>query len=264
MDEFAKRVRQAYQQHKRELPWRNEVRPYQILVSEVMLQQTQVNRVLEKFNTFIESFPTVEDLAQAPLKDVLKLWSGLGYNCRAKYLHGTAKLVISQHGGRVPSDRNSLEQLPGIGTETAGAILVYAYNKPEVFIETNIRAVYIHHFFPEQAKVADKEIRPIVKRTLDTSNPREWYWALMDYGTYLKKALGNPAKRSRHHVKQSRFEGSRRQLRGQVLKELLARPQPSKTLAKNIDDSRLQSALDDLAEDGLIERTKQGHIQIAD
>lgn len=202
------------------MPWRETRDPYRIVVSEVMLQQTQVPRVLEKYGAFIKLFPTVRKLALAPLRDVLAAWQGLGYNRRALALKRLAIEVTARHDGRIPSDREALEKLPGIGPATAGSILAFAFNKPSVFIETNIRSVYIHHFFRDRAGVRDEELLPYVEKTLDRKNPREWYYALMDYGVYLKSRMPNPSRKSVHYRKQSHFEGSDRQARGHVLRML--------------------------------------------
>lgn len=186
-----------------------------------MLQQTQANRVVEYYARFLENFRTVEALAQAPLRDVLVVWQGLGYNRRAVMLKRLAEQMVREHGGVLPQAPEALAKLPGIGRATAGAIAAFAFNAPTVFIETNIRRAYIHHFFKEGSAVADAEIYPLVAATVDQTNPREWYRALMDYGAHLPKITANPNRRSRHYVKQSKFEGSNRQLRGKILKLLL-------------------------------------------
>jgi A/G-specific adenine glycosylase len=236
------------------MPWRQAPTPYNVLVSELMLQQTQVPRVLPKFAAFIEQFPNFAALAAAPLSDVLAAWSGLGYNRRANYLWKTARQVVKEHEGSLPSTQAELVKLPGIGPNTAGAILAYAYNQPAVFIETNIRTVMIHHFFKDQAdKVADSQINDLVGRTLDTANPREWYWALMDYGTHLKATVGAQLHQVRDYRPQSRFAGSRRQLRGKVLRLLLAMRELSTVgLARMTNDDRLNEVLIALEKEGLL------------
>ena len=178
-----------YRAHgRRDLPWRKTKDPYRILVSEFMLQQTQVARVAEKYEPFIERFPDFASLARAPLGDVIRAWSGLGYNRRALHLRETARIVVSRFDGRLPRGFDDLRALPGIGAATAAEIMNFAFNEPRAFIETNVRAVYIHHFFPGRKKVADAEILPLVERTLDAKNPRRWFYALMDYGVMLKKS----------------------------------------------------------------------------
>lgn len=241
------------------LPWRQpeadgSFNPYKILVSELMLQQTQVARVTPKFNEFLMKFPTVDTLAQAPLSDVLKVWSGLGYNRRAKFLWQAAQRIQDQGGGIFPTSLEALVLLPGVGPNTAGAIMAYAYNQPVVFIETNIRTVYIHHFFADQTDVPDKAIRELVAATLDHEHPREFYWALMDYGTHLKQTIGNASRHSKSYSKQSKFEGSRRQVRGQVLRTLAQGAMTTPELAADIADERLEAVLQDLLKEGLIQQ----------
>lgn len=184
--EFQEVVWNYWREHGRQgLPWREEPSAYNVVVSELMLQQTQVERVVPKFLEFTEQFPDFSALASAPLSDVLIAWQGLGYNRRAKYLHELAKAVVRLDG--LPETLEELVKLPGIGKNTAGAILAYAFDQPVVYIETNIRTVYLHHFFADRFDVDDKELLPFIARTLDHSEPRAWYSALMDYGTFLKK-----------------------------------------------------------------------------
>ncbi len=221
---FIKTIRDYYRAHGRDFPWRRTQDPYQIMVSEIMLQQTQTERVINYFNNWLVKFPTVYDLARAPLAEVLKAWQGLGYNRRAMALKRSAELIATQYGGRVPDTLDELVTLPGIGPATASAILAFAFNKPSVFIETNIRSVYIHFFFKDRDKVTDKELLPLIEKTVDRRNPRIWYYALMDYGVKLKKEQPNPSRKSRHYTKQSPFKDSDRRIRGLILKTLLSRP----------------------------------------
>lgn len=236
------------------LPWRlpeadASFDPYKIMVSELMLQQTQVLRVIPKYHAFLERFPTVQTLAQAELGDVLREWQGLGYNRRAKFLWQAAQVV--QERGSFPSTLAELVKLPGVGANTAGAILAYAFNQPAVFIETNVRTVYIHHFLADRSDVHDKEIQELVSATLDHEQPREFYWALMDYGSNLKATVGNLNKVSKHYAKQSKFEGSRRQVRGAVLRALGSKTQTVAELHALIPDNRLDGVLHDLVSEGL-------------
>ncbi len=201
-----------YKKHGRHhLPWRKTHDPYRILVSEVMLQQTQVDRVIPKYEAFIARFPTAKKLANAELREVLSLWQGLGYNRRAKYLWEAAKLW-----GTV-----ALEYLPGVGPYTASAVRVFAYNQPEVLIETNVRAVYLHYLFPGHSKVPDSLLTPHIRVPKGVA-PRDWYAALMDYGTYLKKTVPNPSRRSASHAVQKKFKGSDREIRGAILRARLS------------------------------------------
>lgn len=259
---FRSTVWEYYRQHGRhDLPWRlaepdGLFDSYKILVSEMMLQQTQVPRVIPKFQNFVRQFPTFQALAAAPLAEVLQAWNGLGYNRRAKFLWQTAGVIVASAPSRpkLPDTTAELTKLPGIGPGTAGALLAYAYNRPVVFVETNIRTVFIHHFFAGQQQVADKDIADLVAQTLP-DNPREWYWALMDYGTYLKQTIGNLNMLSKHYTKQSVFVGSRRQIRGHVLRLLGTQAQTIDSLQELITDQRLPGVLDDLAREGLIQKS---------
>ncbi|MBC7708076.1 A/G-specific adenine glycosylase [Polaromonas sp.] len=239
-----------------DLPWRlpdaDGFDPYKVMVSELMLQQTQVSRVIPKFEQFVTVFPTVADLAAVQLGDVLKLWSGLGYNRRAQYLHRAAQIIVTDFSSVMPSTIEALRTLPGVGVNTAAAIAAYSYNQPVIFVETNIRSVYIHHFFAGANNVTDAEILAKVAATLDVTNPRCWYWALMDYGTYLKNTTGNAARRSASYSRQSVFAGSRRQMRGQVIKLLGQKPQSLTQLRTVLADERLTEVLQSLVAEGLI------------
>ena len=235
------------------MPWRDDHQPYYVLVSELMLQQTQVDRVIPKFLAFIERFPTVHSLAEASLGDVLQLWSGLGYNRRAKFLHHAAQKIVADFGGIIPETITELKTLRGVGENTAGAILAYAYNQPVVFIETNIRTVFFHHFFQDETDIDDKILVRIVEDTLDEEHPREWYWALMDYGTYLKKQGVGRIKQSKHYVKQPPLKGSVREIRGLIIKNLLEQPLGKEALQSKLPhDDRFVKALGDLLREGLV------------
>ena len=223
VERFRARVYAHYLRHQRALAWRETRDPYAILVSEVMLQQTQVARVSRYYPRFLACFPDPATLARAPLRAVLEQWSGLGYNRRALALQRTAQVVMRDHGGSLPADRDALLRLPGIGPATAGAVLAFAFERPVVFIETNIRRVYLDQFFPAAAAVPDRALLPLVACTLDRSQPRRWYYALMDYGAALGRRGANPNRRSAHYTRQSPFTGSNRQLRGLVIRLLTER-----------------------------------------
>lgn len=224
---FQEQVYEYYRHNARRFPWRETFEPYHILVSEIMLQQTQTERVMHKYAPFLQTFPTFEVLAAAALKDVLALWQGLGYNRRALSLKATAEIVTHQYAGGLPDDPPALLALPGIGRATAGAVLAFAFQRPTAFIETNIRRVFIHEFFGAQDGISDAQILPLVEATLDRADPRSWYYALMDYGVMLKERFVNPNRRSAHYQRQAPFEGSRRQIRGRILKALLDHPEAS-------------------------------------
>ena len=221
---FCERVWDYYHLHGRDLSWRHDPTPYQVLVSEVMLQQTQVTRVREKYAQWMDLLPNLELLAAASVSEVLSAWQGLGYNRRGLWLHRAAQTIVSEYAGIVPSDPRLLVALPGIGPNTAGSIAAFAYNAPVVFIETNIRRVYLHEFFADRQDVADAELMPLIALTLDREAPREWYYALMDYGSHLAATVPNPNRRSKQHRVQSKFEGSSRQVRGAILRRALEGP----------------------------------------
>jgi A/G-specific adenine glycosylase len=259
LSNFKREIRQYYRIHARDLPWRHTADPYHILVSEIMLQQTQVERVIGKYERFLADFPDFHSLAQSPLQGVLSLWQGLGYNRRAIALHRTAQQVITEFDGVLPSSEDVLVKLPGIGKATASAMVAFAFNKPSFFIETNIRRVFIHFFFCDRETIKDSEILPLLEQTLDTSDPRQWYYALMDYGAMLKKKVRNPNKKSAHYQRQSRFEGSHRQVRGKVLKEIISQPSISEaSIAEKMNKppEKIREVLMELQKEGFIK--KQG------
>jgi len=240
------------------LPWRKTADPYRILVSEVMLQQTQVSRVIPKYKEFVSAFPSVQKLARSDLAGVLKVWSGLGYNRRAKYLYESARTVV----GTYHTDwREALaHSLPGVGPYTRAAVQTFVFNEPHVMLETNIRTVFIHHFFPKRSKVADKEIVPYMELAVKGQDPRMWYWALMDYGAHLKQGGVRNNAKSRHYTKQSRFKGSLREVRGAILRKLVQTGRPNlpsitrQAAARlSFPKSRIKAALASLKKDGLIE-----------
>jgi len=263
---FRKTIYRYYNAHGRDLPWRRTRDPYCILVSEIMLQQTQVERVLQKYPLFVARFPDFKMLADAPLRDVLAAWQGMGYNRRATALKRIAEIVTQERDGNLCADLESLTTLPGIGYNTACAIMAFAFSEPVVFIETNIRTVFTHFFFPDSNEVRDNEIIALAGETVDRANPHAWYSALMDYGTMLKKKYGSINPRSAHYQKQSPFKGSDRQIRGMILKHLLANPgcsQPDIVQNVGIGAERLKQALRSLQAEGFV-REKGGVYSIAD
>jgi len=252
--EFRQRVYEHFESHGRDFPWRHTTDPYRVLVSEVMLQQTQTSRVVPKYEAFLRQFPDAAALAAAPTEAVLNTWQGLGYNRRAVALQAAARAVVSEHGGAVPSAYEALLALPGVGPYTASAVRAFAFNLPDAFIETNIRTVMLHDFFPGRERVTDAEVLPHVAETVDRENPRRWYQALMDYGSMLKEG-DNASRRSAHHRPQGRFEGSNRQARGLILRSLLHDgPSTRDLLAGRFDrlPSRFDEALATLQRDGLV------------
>lgn len=270
------------------MPWRTDTRPYYVVVSEIMLQQTQVHRVVNKFQSFVKKFPDWKALARVSTIDVLKEWSGIGYNRRALYLKKIAEMI--EEGGtrgkkdhfsqlkwskssghpHLPPTYEELRTLPGIGPNTAGSILAFAYNIPFPFIETNIRSVFIHFFFPDIEKregkkackkISDDQIMPFIEEALRNpkikKNPREWYYALMDYGSMLKKTLPNPSRRSAHHIKQKPFKGSNRELRSRILKLVMEKVRTTKEIeeyfkSEKIDAKNIRQNVENLRSEGFI------------
>ncbi len=259
---FREKVYTYYERHGRDLPWRKRPTPYRVLISEIMLQQTQVDRVAGKYREFLARFPNFTSLAEAPLPELLTLWSGLGYNRRALALKALAQKVAAEYSGRLPSEADKLLTLPGIGKYTAGAIAAFAFNRPVVFIDTNIRRVYIHEFLHDRDKIRDEEIIPLIEQTIDLANPRRWYNALMDYGTMLKQEFVNPNRRSAHYTRQSPFEKSNRQVRGMILK-VLVRDSPLSGLQivrkTGMDQERVKANLLQLAKEGFIRKRRSGY-----
>ncbi len=252
---FREMVWSYYQHHRRSFSWREEITPYRVVVSEIMLQQTQTDRVKPKFEAFVAQFDSFALLAQATQREVLQMWQGLGYNRRGLALHKIAQRVMHEHEGALPNEPAALVNFSGIGPNTAASICAFAFNKPVTFIETNIRTVFLHVFFRDQDGIHDKALMPLIEQALDLHNPREWYYALMDYGVFLKKHFKNPSRRSRHHTKQSKFEGSDRQIRGAIVKLLIHHESLSfDALQKNLGRNHLKikSILEDLVQEGFI------------
>lgn len=260
---FRRIVRRHFRLHGRDLPWRRTTDPYRILVSEIMLQQTQVPRVIPKYFTFLRRFPNFRSLAAAKPREVLAVWQGLGYNRRALALRTLAKIVVEQYGGTLPQNQKTLMRLPGIGNATAGALCVFAFNQPAAFVETNIRRAFIHFFFSRSRRVPDEKILALVRRSLPKTRIREWYWALMDYGAVLAMRLpksSNPNRKSMHYRRQSPFEGSQRQLRGKIIRVLLGRTAcTAAEIARSLEAplSRVSRALKELEKDGLVQRKRR-------
>ena len=265
---FQKLVYDYYYKHRRSFAWREEISAYRVVVSEIMLQQTQTFRVVHKFEQWMQAFPSFKDLSQASVQQVLSCWQGLGYNRRGLALYEFAKRVEGEFGGIAPTDEMILQTFKGIGPNTAGSICVFAFNKPVVFIETNIRTVFIHTFFKGQKDIHDKQLLPLIEQTLDQDNARDWYYALMDYGVYLKTKLKVSNKASKHYTKQSRFEGSRRQMRGAVVRVLskvhtISYDELSELIVCELPQNHhdLYNVLSDLSKDGLL-RFSNGEISL--
>ncbi len=272
--EFQKKIHDWYRKNGRHtLPWRTKPTPYRVLISEVMLQQTQVDRVIPYFEKWMREIPDFKTLATISTHKLLSLWQGLGYNSRALRLRELAKVIVKNHGGKLPHDAKALIALPGIGPYTASAIRIFAYNEPDICIETNIRRVMIAEFFKNKTEVSDTDILPYIDATLYRQDPRTWYGALMDYGSHLPKVTKHNANtQSKHYTKQKPFEGSVRKVRGLILKIFLEHGQAELTHKSLItylfdkgiasDDERISEALDALmSERFLREKGKKLRLQ---
>lgn len=262
-EDFTALVYRHHRTHGRHtLPWRvfspstkESVRAWHILVSEVMLQQTQVERVLPYYRRFIRKYPSPRTLAEAPLKDVLVLWQGLGYNRRARMLHEAGKVIVKNHQGVMPTIYEELRALPGVGDYTASAVRAFAYNKEAVLLETNIRTAITHHFLSKRESVPDSSVREVLRLLMPGADVRNWYSALMDYGAHLKASGIRINAKSTHYTKQKPFKGSVRELRGGILKELLAKPRTRESLVMLFGKERKDAsalALDALCAEGMI------------
>jgi A/G-specific adenine glycosylase len=240
------------------LPWRRKsATPYNILVSEFMLQQTQVRRVIPFYEAFLKRFPTVEHLARAPLSSILRMWQGLGYNRRAKQLHEAARVIVKEYRGKVPRKVEELEKLPGVGPYTARAVAAFAYNEDTVFIETNIRTAVTHHLFPDKEIVSDAELLLKIEEALPKGRAHDWYGALMDYGSYLKSTGVRINSRSLSYTKQKAFKGSTREARGAILKAVTLKPRQARELHALLGKERreqMKAALVTLVRDGMLQK----------
>lgn len=223
ISEFRAGVYRHFREEGRDFPWRRTRDPWLILTSEIMLQQTRTETAAAKWDPWVSAYPSPKALAAAPLSEVLLRWKGLGYNRRALALRAAAARISSEYAGAVPAAEADLRSLPGVGTYTARAVRAFAFGLPGIVLETNVRAVFLFNFFPDREKVPDRELEPLVAATLDRTDPRSWYFALMDYGSALKRRESNPGRRSAAYSRQSPFEGSHRQVRAAVLHSLAAR-----------------------------------------
>ena len=278
---FEQKLLSWYSSQKRDLPWRKTTDPYHILVSEVMLQQTQVDRVIPKYLAFLQRFPTVQDLANASAGEVIKMWSGLGYNRRAVKLHECAKAVVEKFQGIFPSYEEELQQLQGIGPYTSAAIMAFAYNKPALVIDTNVRRVFFRIFLGEEEVL--EQLQETIARYVSKKQSRDYHNALMDFGsaictarapkcescvfakecvstkTYSKQEMEEMASRI-FKTTQSKFVGSNRYYRSLVLKAVqkndgISVQDLGKLLPKDKD---AQDLVSQLVKDKLIILEKEG------
>ncbi len=256
---FRQEIYNFYREHARnDLAWRHTDDPFHILVSEIMLQQTKVERVIHKYSQFLAEFPDIRALSRAPLRKIFTVWQGLGYNRRALALKNLSQNIVKEYAGaQLPTSVDALMMLPGVGRATASAVAAFAYQQPVVIIEPNIRSVYLYFFFQNKENIKDQDILPFVEKTMGKLHPREWYYALMDYGALLKKRGVNPNRRSAHYLKQFPFHGSNRQLRGMILRTLLQNRRMSERQliqALNVSQIRAQSMLKQLRAEGFLKK----------
>jgi A/G-specific adenine glycosylase len=283
IDGFVDRVASEGARLYRDFAWRRTHDPYAVLLSEVMLQQTQVTRVERYFDRWLADFPSLEALAAAPLEAVLHAWQGLGYNRRAVALKRLAERLAAEadavgdgRPAELPQDETALLALPGVGPATAAGVRAFAFGEPAVYLETNVRTVFLHELLADREGVSDAELRPLVERAGRTAAQRDidartWNYALLDYGAYLKRILPNPSRRSAHHARQSKFEGSNRQKRARLLRLVMAEPNQgleayaAALSAAELDDGRSElssgevlALLEALAADGFLEVDEGG------
>jgi A/G-specific adenine glycosylase len=271
--EFLSELQVWYDSHQREdLPWRSpeNLVPYNVIVSEIMLQQTQVARVTGYYAAWMQKYPDVYILAQATLSDVLMSWQGLGYNNRGMRLHKMAQIIVNDYNGVFPATALGLVSLPGVGDYTAAAVMAFVHNTSGIAIETNIRRVIIYEFFRDKTNISDREIAEIVLGCLPILNTvgfdvRNFYWAMMDYGSYLKSSLGyNPNKQTKAYTKQSVFTGSFREKRSKILSCLLSKKPMKLTLDElyktftDWSDDDIDTAVQALYKDGLVKIADDG------
>jgi A/G-specific adenine glycosylase len=257
-----------YASRRNAYPWRGTRDPYRVLVSEVMLQQTQAPRVVPAYRAFLRRFPTVRALAAAPRAEVVRAWAGLGYNRRAVALSEAARSIVRDHRGRVPTDLEALRRLPGIGPYTAAAIASIAFGQPIPAIDTNLRRVVARVRLGEDGAGA-LDIDEAARRWIDRTDPGSWNQALMDVGREhcrpVPKCGACPLARTcafrrggrapaAARRSQQAFEGSSRQLRGAIIRRLREGPSSISSLARvaGCSEGRVGHAIEALVRDGLI------------
>ena len=249
---FRTKIRTFYRKHGRDLPFRMINNPYLVTVSEIMLQQTQVDRVIPKYENWIKQFPDWKTLSKSSNKSILTYWSGLGYNRRALYLKEIAQIIVKNHNGKMPPDIKTLQSFPGIGKYTSHAILIFAFDKRVAAVDTNIRKVLLHEFnLPPET--SEKDIQSLADLVLPKTKIKEWHYALMDYAKTLPQDVHI---KYQTKYKQSKFEGSLRQIRGEIIRQLTKNrfttiQQISAILKRN--DVDIQKAITTLVNENMIQ-----------
>jgi len=239
---FQKKIFLFYKKNKRDLPWRKTTDPYKILLSEIMLQQTQVKRVVVYYEKWIARWFTIHAFASAALPEVLQMWMGLGYNTRAINLHNTAKKIVDIFDGDVLRAMQQYKELPGIGKYTSQAVQIFSTNADLITVDTNIRRIFISEFdLPEN--ISERDLWILAEQCLPVGKSRDWHNALMDYGALRLTAHKTGI---RPTTRQTQFEGSNRQIRAQILRHVLEKPMTGKELTQTlkIDQERLEPILE--------------------
>lgn len=260
---FQENIMDWWSKNARNLSWRKNPSPYQVLVSEIMLQQTQVNRVIPKYEEFLQEFPTIEDLASAETKHLLTVWSGLGYNRRAIWLREAANEIVKL--GEFPREVKELRKLKGIGDYTSRSILIFAFNKDVAAVDTNIRRVFIASGFADESMNA-KEVQDVADTLLLKGRSSDWHNALMDYGSQvLTSTVTGIAPTS----KQPCFRGSTREIRGAIIRVLtkidrMTLDELIASLEVDCTSADVAPVLDQLVTEKLIESTHIGEYKIVE
>ncbi|MHA2359292.1 MAG: Fe-S cluster assembly protein HesB [Candidatus Thorarchaeota archaeon] len=261
---FQERIMQWWDENARDLPWRCDSSPYNVLVSEVMLQQTQVNRVVPKYLEFLNQFPTLEVLAAADTKELLQIWSGLGYNRRALWLREAARQIMVKN--EFPNTVEELRNLKGVGPYTSRSILIFAFNKDLAAVDTNIRRVLIASGFADE-EMSSSQLQQVADDLLLKGRSCDWHNALMDYGALVITSSSTGVS---PQTKQPRFKGSTRQLRGAIIRILTKSHTLSlNELISNLNSENIQCkdvnpVLNQLLAEGFVERTDNGRFKIVD
>jgi A/G-specific adenine glycosylase len=263
VEAFQEKVMNWWAENARDLPWRQDPSPYKVLVSEVMLQQTQVSRVVPKFEEFLAVYPTVESLAKAKTKQLLKVWSGLGYNRRAIWLREAAQQIVERK--EFPQNVRDLQSLKGIGSYTSRSILIFAFNKDLAAVDTNIRRVLIASGFADE-NMSDTELQSVADRVLLKGRSRDWHNALMDFGSQVHTSSSTGISPL---STQPCYEGSSRQIRGAIIRTLtesdeLSIQELQSLLDCEIDDTKLREIVHQLITDGLVKSVSDARYQLAD
>ncbi|MCF7944555.1 MAG: A/G-specific adenine glycosylase [Spirochaetia bacterium] len=256
-----------YSNFGRKFPWRETQDPYRILLSEMMLQQTQTDRVLPKYIQFLETYPDIKALVKADISELITLWKGLGYNRRALALVRIAKTVVEKWDGQIPEDEKLLRSLYMVGPATAAAIRAFSFTKPSLYLETNIRRVLLYFFFYGAEEVKDAQLYDLLEHIMDEKDPKHWYYALMDYGVFLKKVIPNPNRRSAHYTRQAQFKNSNREIRGKLLDLLISKGDvqfEDINAELNYSEERLLNCLNSLINEGFISVSQSKQTEVAE